>query len=318
MREESITRYQMIYFINEGRVENINRNRGIWIFVVIIVIATFIGGWYLYGKEEVLAEVNGEKIKKGEFYDRLETEAGKAIFSQMLAEKLIKQAASDADITVSSKEIDEEINQIKAQFGSEELFSLILAQNGLTEEILREQIEYSIYAFKLSTKDVVITEEDAKAYFEKNKTKFDTPEQVRISHILLKTEKEAEEVLEQIKKGDKFEDLVKSKSIDSTTKDNQGDLGYLMKGQMPKEFEEKIFSVKANEVIPEVIVTDDGYHVIKVQEKHGAKSATYEDSKEHVKELLLQEKAKPINEVLTQLKDKAKIVIKDAEYKDLI
>jgi len=302
----------------EGRVETINRNRLIWVIVAILIIAVSFGGRYLLGKVEAFAEINGEKITKDEFYERLEAEAGQAVFSQMLAEKLILQAAKDAGISVEQSEVDEELNMIKLQFGSEDIFNYALMQNGLTEESLREQITFSLYAFKLSTNDVVIEDAEVKDYFEKNKKNFDEPEKVRIAHILVNDEKTAEEILDQIKKGDKFEDLVKTKSIDTTTKNNNGELGYVAKGQMPKDFEDLVFTTKVNEVASEVIKTDDGYHIIKVLEKVEEKPANYEDSKDLVKEILLRQKAKPINEVLTELKDKATIVISKDEYKDLI
>lgn len=302
----------------EGRVETINRNRLIWVIVAILIIAVSFGGRYLLGKVEAFAEINGEKITKDEFYGRLEAEAGQAVFSQMLAEKLILQAAKDAGISVDQNEVDEELNMIKLQFGSEDIFNYALMQNGLTEESLREQITFSLYAFKLSTNDVVIEDAEVKDYFEKNKKNFDEPEKVRIAHILVNDEKTAEEILDQIKKGDKFEDLVKTKSIDTTTKNNNGELGYVAKGQMPKDFEDLVFTTKVNEVVSEVIKTDDGYHIIKVLEKVEEKQANYEDSKDEVKEILLRQKAKPINEVLTELKEKATIVISKDEYKDLI
>ncbi len=302
----------------EGRVETINRNRLIWVIVAILIIAVSFGGRYLLGKVEAFAEINGEKITKDEFYERLEAEAGQAVFSQMLAEKLILQAAKDAGISVEQSEVDEELNMIKLQFGSEDIFNYALMQNGLTEESLREQITFSLYAFKLSTNDVVIEDAEVKDYFEKNKKNFDEPEKVRIAHILVNDEKTAEEILDQIKKGDQFEDLVKTKSIDTTTKNNNGELGYVAKGQMPKDFEDLVFTTKVNEVASEVIKTDDGYHIIKVLEKVEEKPANYEDSKDLVKEILLRQKAKPINEVLTELKDKATIVISKDEYKDLI
>lgn len=308
----------MIYFYIEGRVETINRNRLIWVIVAILVIAASVGGWYLLGREEVLAEVNGEKISKNEFYARLESQAGRAVFSQMLAEKLIEQAAKEANISVDKSEVDQEIEKIKDQFGSEEIFKLALAQNGLTEESLRDQVTFSLYAFKLSTKDVEVKEDEMKSYFEKNKKDFDQPEKVRIAHILVDNEKDAEDILKQIQDGAKFEDLVKSKSMDKTTSDKNGDLGYLAKGQLPKDFEDKVFSTKIGDVVSEVVKTDDGYHVIKVLEKIEEKSATYEDSKVAIKDILLRQKAKPINEVLAQLKDKAKIVISKEEYKDVI
>jgi len=77
-------------------------------------------------------------------------------------------------------------------------------------------------------------EKDAKAYYEKNKTEFAVDE-VTASHILVKDETTAKQVLAKIKAGEKFEDLAKQYSIDTTTKDKGGKLGTFGRGQMVKE-----------------------------------------------------------------------------------
>jgi peptidyl-prolyl cis-trans isomerase C len=65
--------------------------------------------------------------------------------------------------------------------------------------------------------------------------------EIRLSHILVKTKEEALTVLKDIKSGKKFEDLVKEKSIDTQTKENGGDLGFVRKGDLPKATSEIVF-----------------------------------------------------------------------------
>lgn len=86
--------------------------------------------------------------------------------------------------------------------------------------------------------------------------------QVRASHILVKTEQEAREVLSQIRSGGNFEELAKAKSTCPSGK-RGGDLGFFGRGMMVKEFEDAAFSTaKGN--ITDPVRTRFGYHIIKV------------------------------------------------------
>lgn len=86
--------------------------------------------------------------------------------------------------------------------------------------------------------------------------------QVNASHILVKTEKEAETILKIIQDGDSFESLAKKYSLCPSKADN-GNLGWFSKGQMVKEFEDACFSGKVGEVLGP-IKTEFGFHLIKI------------------------------------------------------
>lgn len=84
---------------------------------------------------------------------------------------------------------------------------------------------------------------------------------VHCAHILVKTEKEAKNILERIRKGDKFANIAKEVSL-CPSKKRGGDLGTFSRGQMVKEFETAAFSLLKGEISP-VIKTKFGYHIIK-------------------------------------------------------
>ena len=86
--------------------------------------------------------------------------------------------------------------------------------------------------------------------------------QVRASHILVKTEKEANEILSQINSGKSFTDLARKHSLCPSGKEG-GDLGFFGRGQMVKEFEEAAFKAQKGQVT-RPIRTQFGYHIIKV------------------------------------------------------
>jgi len=87
------------------------------------------------------------------------------------------------------------------------------------------------------------------------------PNKVHCVHILVKTEKEANEVLERLKKGEKFANIAKGVSLCPSGK-RGGDLGTFGRGKMVKEFENAAFALQKGQISP-TVKTKFGYHVIK-------------------------------------------------------
>jgi peptidyl-prolyl cis-trans isomerase C len=87
------------------------------------------------------------------------------------------------------------------------------------------------------------------------------PNKVHCAHILVKTEKEVNQVLERIKKGEKFSAIAKDISI-CPSKKRGGDLGTFGRGQMVKEFENAAFALDKGQ-ISGIVKTQFGYHIIK-------------------------------------------------------
>ncbi|HHD16442.1 MAG: peptidylprolyl isomerase [Thermoplasmata archaeon] len=89
-----------------------------------------------------------------------------------------------------------------------------------------------------------------------------TASQVRASHILVDSEKDAIRIRNRIRAGARFEDLARKHSRCPSGKKG-GDLGYFGRGQMVKPFEDAAFSMKKGDV-SEPVKTQFGYHIIKV------------------------------------------------------
>ncbi len=87
------------------------------------------------------------------------------------------------------------------------------------------------------------------------------PNKVHCAHILVKTEKEANGVLERLKKGEKFVNIAKGVSL-CPSKKRGGDLGTFGRGKMVKEFEKAAFALQKGQISP-IVKTKFGYHVIK-------------------------------------------------------
>ena len=138
-----------------------------------------------------------------------------------------------------------------------------------------------------------VTEQDAKAYYEKNKAEIASVSQIKASHILVKTEAEAKKLEEMLKKGGNFAELAKKYSIDAGSAKNGGDLGYFSSGQMVPEFEQAAARLKPGE-ISEPLKTKFGYHLIKVADKKTGKPVEFEKVKNVLLQRLSAEKQKEV------------------------
>jgi len=209
------------------------------------------------------------------------------LLEQTINNKLLLIAAQkDTTIKVISKEVEaavkDQLKKVKSEF-SEEAFQAQLKAEGLTESELkkkyREQIRNQmmtdrLVASKLSK--VSVSTKEVKDFYEIYKDSIpDQPEAVKLSHILLEIKpsqetldslkKKAEMILKLAKKGQDFAQLASSYSDDPTGKEG-GNLGFFRKGDMIPTFEEVAFALKPGE-ISQVVETEFGYHIIKVEEK---------------------------------------------------
>src|SRR5438552_11595595 len=122
---------------------------------------------------------------------------------------------------------------------------------------------------------------------------YQVPNRVHVEHILFMTvgktdaeveeiKKKAEDVLKQVKKGGKFEDLAKKYSEDRGSKDKGGDLSWITQGQTVPEFEKTAFSLPPGQ-ISDLVKTQYGFHIIKVIEKETAHTKPFEEVKESLR-----------------------------------
>lgn len=144
-------------------------------------------------------------------------------------------------------------------------------------------IQYSVNKF---LKGIEVTDVEVLEYFESNKEQFKKPESMIASHILVKEEEQAKDILEKINNGLSFEEAA-SKYSDCPSKDRGGDLGQFARGSMVPEFEDAAFSSELG-LVDRPVKTQFGYHIIKVVEKNKAETPELEEVQEQVKQTLLQ------------------------------
>jgi peptidyl-prolyl cis-trans isomerase C len=160
------------------------------------------------------------------------------------------------------------------------------------------------YAINKVISSVTLTEEEKKAFFDANKSKFNKSESASAKHILVETEEKASDLLNKINAGEiSFEDAAAEHST-CPSKDAGGDLGSFPRGQMVPEFEEAVFNMKQGEVTGPV-GTQFGYHLIKLEDLQAGGESEYEEVKNEIeKTLMYQKQSEVYSNKLNDLKSK--------------
>ncbi len=280
--------------------------------VAVVVLAA--AAWIIFNRATAIAIVNGERITRKDFLEKLESQAGMAVLSEMINNSLVAQEAKKAGVEVTQEKVDEEMAKIKQNLGDQ--FEYTLSMYGMTEESLRTTLYQNLLAYEISTKDIVVTDEQIAKDYEENKDYYLEPAQVKASHILVRTKEEAQAVLDELKKGADFVELAKARSIDTGTAENGGDLGYFGSGQMVEVFEKAAFALAPGQ-LSGIVESEYGFHVILCVDKKAEYMPTLEAAREQVIEKIKGEQAKNIDTLLLEIKDASTVTVTDSKYESL-
>jgi len=186
----------------------------------------------------------------------------------------------------------------------EQIIALYVLAEFLTQIEKAKQDILAQMVLRNIMKEVNVTEEEAKAYYEANKHNYQKGATVSAKHILTDSEEKCKEILAFIQNGEKtFEDAAKEFSSCPSSQ-RGGDLGQFGKGQMVKEFEDAAFAANIGEVVGPV-KTQFGYHLIKVEKKNEACEVPFEEVKVKVMNEVAQKKREQVySEKMTKLKEK--------------
>lgn len=243
--------------------------------------------------ETILASFGEQTITLGEFNQiweevpedyKLQLDKS-LVLDQMISEKFLIQEAKYMGLE-EDNDVLEQIKKITEQ---------ILVQVLIEREILDK---------------IKVNDEEVLEYYEQNKDSFTEKEQVYLYNILLETEEEAQDVLEQLKAGGDFSEIAIEKSAGPSATQG-GDLGYLTRGTIIPEIEEVVFALELEE-LSEVIKTDFGFHILKITEKKPETVKALEEVKEDIIDILLPDKQKVAFEnLIDELKSKSEIEINE-------
>jgi peptidyl-prolyl cis-trans isomerase D len=170
----------------------------------------------------------------------------------------------------------------------------------------KRKIEYAFLDKSKFLAQAQVTPEDLQAYYNQHRDEYRVQEEVKVSHILIKTpaagpdgkvdekgvdeaRKKAEDVLKQLKGGAKFEDLAKKYSDDPGSAKQGGELGWIGRGRTVPEFEKAAFS-QAKGQTSDLVKSSYGFHIIRTEDKHEAHLKTLDEVKDQIEPLIRQQK----------------------------
>jgi peptidyl-prolyl cis-trans isomerase C len=200
---------------------------------------------------------------------------------------------------------------------------MALKAKGMTEADLRQDTRKTLAVDKLleSTvwKDVRVSPEQVKDFYEKNRKEFKHPAEVRVSRILIRVPKHATpaernaskqragDLLAKLQAGTDFAQLARANSQDSASAARDGDLGYIQKGDMDAAFEKQAFALAPGQVSG-VVTTLYGFEIIKVTDRRAAGYSPLEEVQDRIGQVLLKsEKQDRQADFVAQLRQKAKV-----------
>lgn len=275
-------------------------------------------------------------------------ERQKDLLRDLIDRQLLVEKGKDLGITGETETI-KRLNELRQQFGLNSMEDLEKAaqQQGVSYEDFKEQIRTEIVTSKVISQEVgshvarEINNAEVQKWYDEHKKDLEAPEQVTLAEILVSTQTpkppaddknkdsaqnanaqlpedptrvaeaqtKANELLDQLHKGAKFDELAK-KSSDGTTAAQGGEIGDFKRGEMAKELEDKIFVLKAGETT-DVIRTRQGFIIFKVVAHQQAGIPPLKDVDNKIRDTIYVQKLEPAARAyLTKLREESYIDIK--------
>lgn len=295
--------------------------------------------------EEIIAKVNGDIITRSDIdrdrktleaelrargttgpqLDREVEERSKDLLRERIDGLLLVQKGKEMGISVDT-EVSKQIAaiQVENKIDPEKFPDLIRQQTGMSlEDYKSEMRNYFLrqrVLRELVGRDITIPRAELMKHYEANKGEFVREEQIFLREIFLSTEgktpaevaaveKKAKDLAARARKGERFADLAKSNS-ESVTKDEFGALPPFKRGEMDKALEALVWDKERGHVT-EPIRRANGYLILRVEERHKAGQAAFEEVENEIMEKLYSKQFQPgVRKMLTHLRADAFLEIK--------
>jgi peptidyl-prolyl cis-trans isomerase SurA len=299
--------------------------------------------------EEIIARVNNQIITRSEYLrskdelrkeaqqqdpvnaDKIVSDRDKDVLRDLIDQQLLLEKGKELGITADT-ELIKKLDQMRKDMNldsMEELEKAAQAQ-GVSFEDFKQNMRNQIITQQVIGKEVgsrlIIGKDEEQKFYDEHKSELDQPEQVRLSEILVSTEKKANDtrdeaqivqaaqekansLLEQLKKGAKFDEVAK-KNSDGPSAAQGGDLGYFKRGTLAKELEDKTFSMKPGDV-SDVIRTKQGFIILKAIDHTEAGIPPLSKIEPRIQDAVYMQKLQPaLREYLTKLREDAFLDVK--------
>ena len=237
----------------------------------------------------------------GELDARLKS-ARQEFLNKLIEDKLILSEAKRKLVIVKDIEVDEMLTEVRNKFPDREQFLKALDDQGLTEKRLWNRFHDQTMTQKFVNYEVrskvSVSPGEISAHYKAHESDFTQNERVKLQQILVREgSRSAEEakvfadsLAAQIKEGKPFEELAKTYSEGTEAKDG-GEMGWVEKGQLLGEIDEKVFLIPLGETTPP-IKSALGYHLFKVTEKEAASAKPLAEVRDQIQDVIFKEKVK--------------------------
>ena len=265
-----------------------------------------------------VAIVNGNKITKQEYYDRLEQAGGERVLADLIARRLLTDAFNKSGLKISDQEVADETAKLKKQAPDEASWQAYLKQQGMTDVEFKDFVTFNLQVKKLAEKDVKYTDADLTKFFNDHKEQFARPATVVLSEIVLGDQGKAAEVRKQLDDPKaSFATLARQYSVSSYTRERGGRRPEEpLAGLMPEALRAAVAGMQVGQ-ISQPIQADKQWYIVKLDEKHAAEAPDYAKIKDKVQEAYMYTNAKQVQDIIEGLRKEAKVQILVPKFADM-
>jgi peptidyl-prolyl cis-trans isomerase C len=287
----------------------------------------------------VIARINGEDVRRGDLEKLLEnyqrengplppTERDQVVrnaLDYLIGLRLLLQESQSRKLAVPDAEIEERVAMIRKQFPTEEAFKKELAAQKATLEQVRTETRQELLVARLLEAEVgpkmAVSAEDVEKAYTDNPQAFQTPDEVRASHILIAFPPDAdaaakagalaraESVLKSARGGKDFAALAKEFSQDPGSAVKGGDLDFFNPAEMVPPFRDAASTLKPG-VISDLVETQYGYHIIKVTGRRAGRKVSLDEARGQIEQRLqMTNRDRYTQEFVNGLRQKAKVEV---------
>jgi foldase protein PrsA len=202
----------------------------------------------------------------------------------------IEQETDKQNVKISDKEVQKQIDAaVKQAFQNPADFQKFLQRSGLTQADVFYQQRNQLLQQKLTEKvtkaQSKVSDAQIAAYYNKNKSKFATPERRDLRIVLTKSQAKAAQAKRALQSGQSWQAVTKQYSVDQASKAKGGQLTGVAKGQQEKALDDAIFKAEKGKLVGP-IKTQFGYYVLEVSKVTPAKQQSLEQSKASIQQIL--------------------------------
>lgn len=310
--------------------------RPLWIRISVwALVGAFVVGFAVFGfinypltrtQPQVVATVNGVKIYQTDVDKRLSLYEAmynmdlsdptfkKQVISELIDEELMLQDAKTKGITASAADVksqsDSLMGELDSIYSSRTATLQALNKHGIKQRDITDFVTRQVTITKLYnqvTASATVTDKEVSDYYNAHKSDYVIPEKVHMYQILLNTKSDADSVMAKLNAGADFAATAKQYSVDTATKDQGGDRGYVSTADIAPELATPLFKLKSGQIAGP-IQSGTQWFIIKATDRTPSRQQTLDEVKASIQSDLLNQKRYDLFDAyLKGLHDKATI-----------